>query len=255
MNILLFKALSIVLIIAAAFAGGYIPLRKSVSDGKTMILLYGNAFAGGVFLGAGLLHMLPDASDNFSQLKLSIDYPFAPLIAGLGFLLVLMIEKLIAGDEESEIIKKSDKFPLVLFLVLSIHSIIAGMSLGLESTLLEGIVIFIAIISHKASAAFSLSVNMVSNNNPVNKIKKSIALFSIMTPAGILIGGILDNIESSNISIWFEAIFDSLAAGTFIYIAIMEIINEVFEKQSKRAKIFSFMVSGFSLMTIIAIWT
>lgn len=255
MNILIFKFLSIILIIIAAFIGGLIPLRSKNTDGKSKALLMGNSFAGGVFLGAGFLHMMPDAVDNFSQLNIKFDYPFALLIAALGFIFVLALEKVIAVKEESEIVNKDGSFPIILFIVLSVHSIIAGMSLGLESTFLSGIVIFIAIIAHKGSAAFALSVNMLEKHIKHKIIKKSIALLSIMTPLGIIIGGIIDNMESSMISVWFEAIFDSLAAGTFIYIAVMEIINEIFEEKNERFTIYGFLILGFFIMALIAIWT
>lgn len=255
MNILIFKLLSIILIIIAAFIGGLIPLRSKNKDSKSKALLMGNSFAGGVFLGAGFLHMLPDAIDNFTQLNLETDYPFAPLIAAIGFIFVLALEKVVAVKPESEIVNKDSRFPIILFIVLSIHSIIAGMSLGLESTFISGIVIFIAIIAHKGSAAYALSVNMLGKQIESKIIKKSIAYLSIMTPIGVIIGGIIDNIESSMISVWFEAIFDSLAAGTFIYIAIMEIINEIFEEERERFKTFGFLLLGFFIMALIAIWT
>ena len=83
---------------------------------------------------------------------------------------------------------------------------------------------------------------------------KTIVFFSIMTPIGIIIGTVLDNIESSRISIWFEAIFDSLAAGTFIYIAVLEIIDDVFANGKFRYQKFAFLLFGFLLMAFIAIY-
>jgi len=173
----------------------------------------------------------------------------------IGFIFVLALEKVIAVKQESEIVNKESSFPIILFIVLSVHSIIVGMSLGLESKILSGIVIFIAIIAHKGSAALALSINMLDKHINHKIIKKSIASFSIMTPMGVIIGGIINNIESSMISVWFEAIFDSLATGTFIYIAVMEIISEIFDEERERFKTFGFLLLGFIIMAIIAIWT
>jgi len=75
-----------------------------------------------------------------------------------------------------------------------------------------------------------------------------------MTPIGIALGSFLSKIESSKISIWFEAIFDSLAAGTFLYIAILEIIDEVFENSQQKILKFSLLLFGFLLMALIALW-
>ena len=76
-----------------------------------------------------------------------------------------------------------------------------------------------------------------------------------MTPLGIVMGSILSSIDSSRTATWFEAVFDALAAGTFIYIAILDIINEVFEKPEKRWAKFSLLIIGFVLMALIAIWS
>jgi len=254
MDIIWFKVFSVVLIITAGILGGIIPLGKRITKGGNG-LTFGNAFAGGVFLGAGFMHMLPDANSNFELLKLNIDFPFAEMIAGLGFIFILSLERVIAQKESAEILNsKKNEFPLILFLVLAIHSIIAGMSLGLESTLISGLVIFIAIIAHKGSASFALGVNLVGSKTKKSLIIKTIVFFSIMTPIGIIIGTVLDNIESSRISIWFEAIFDSLAAGTFIYIAVLEIIDDVFANGKFRYQKFAFLLFGFLLMAFIAIY-
>ena len=45
----------------------------------------------GVFLAAGLVHMLPDASEDLSDLDTTL--PVAFVVAGLGFCLLLSIEQ------------------------------------------------------------------------------------------------------------------------------------------------------------------
>ncbi len=128
------------------------------------------------------------------------------------------------------------------------------MSLGLESSMASGMVIFIAIIAHKGSASFALGVSLVKSRINKTSIIWSIILFSIMTPIGIAIGSVLSQINSSRTVIWFETIFDALAAGTFVYIAVLDIINEVFERPQKRWIKFAILTIGFILMATIAIW-
>ncbi len=256
MEILGFKAISIILIITAGVFGGLYPLRKVLGKNGHENLMFGNAFAGGIFLGAGLLHMLPDSIENFGNLSLNIDYPFPALLAGFGFIFVLFLEKVLVREESLEAIgKTNNQFPTLLFLVLAIHSIIAGMSLGLETSFASGIVIFIAIIAHKGSASFALGVSMANSNTQKSLFIKTILFFSIMTPLGIIIGSILSEIDSSRTALWFEAIFDALAAGTFVYIAILDIIHEVFEAPKKKWAKFGVLILGFLLMAGIAIWT
>ena len=256
MNLLYFKISAIILIILAGILGGLFPLHSALSNRGHQRISIGNAFAGGIFLGAGLLHMLPDSIDNFAKLNLSIDYPFAALIAGFGFLFVLFLEKVLVREKAINALSSQESvYPTVLFIVLAIHSIIAGLSLGLETGLASGFVIFIAIIAHKGSASFALGVSLVEAKISKSKITKTIIFFTLMTPLGILIGSIFSSIESSNTNIYFEAIFDALATGTFIYIAVLDIINEVFKKAENRWIKFSILIIGFLLMATIAIWT
>jgi len=255
MNIIWFKILTIILIIAAGIFGGLFPTRKNLSKSGGEKLSFGNAFAGGIFLGAGLLHMLPDSMENFGKLGLNIDYPFAALIAGAGFIFVLFLEKVLMREKAADTLNNDETvYPFVLFLVLAIHSIIAGMSLGLETGMASGMVIFIAIIAHKGSASFALGVSLVNAKIRKPLIIRTIIFFSIMTPIGIAIGSVLSEIDSNRTAIWFEAIFDALAAGTFVYIAVLDIINEVFETPQKRWAKFGILIVGFVLMAAIAIW-
>ncbi len=234
MDIFYFKILAIILIFISGVIGGFIPIRKKLTEEKLDWLSFGNAFAGGIFLGAGLLHMLPDSIDNFSKLGLHIDYPIAALIAGAGFLFVLFLEKVLVKESSMDkLVDERHVYPYILFLVLAIHSIIAGMALGLEKALISSLAIFIAIIAHKGSAAFALSVSLVRNGFKPTLTRRAVLLFSIMTPIGVAIGAGLLQIEGSAVALNFEAVFDALAAGTFVYIAVMDIINEVFETSEK----------------------
>lgn len=252
---LTFKIISILLIIIAGLVGGLIPTRKAFAQQGSNKLILGNAFAGGVFLGAGFLHMLPDGIDNFTAMNTGIDYPLALLVAALGFMLILFIDKFFSEDKAQKALATSGRFPAVLFIVLAIHSIIAGMSLGLESNILSALVVLVAIVSHKGSAAFALGVNMVRDGLTKATIKKTIAFFSLMTPFGVVLGTLIGFSESDETSIVFEAVFDSIAAGTFIYIATLEIISELFEEGRLKTSKLGLIFTGFTVMALIAIWT
>lgn len=51
-----------------------------------------NAFAGGVFLAIGMLHLLPEAAEAFSDATGS-SYPYGSLLALVSFTFVMYIEK------------------------------------------------------------------------------------------------------------------------------------------------------------------
>jgi len=146
-------------------------------------------------------------------------------------------------------------YPFVLTLVLSIHSIIAGATLGLEKSIVSSIVIFIAIISHKGCAAFALGVSLREADFSRPRMVGVITLFSCMTPLGIILGSIFSTILKGKAAYALEAVFDGLAAGTFLYIAILDIMVEVFDRKPDRWANYFLMILGFALMAVIAIWT
>src|SRR4051812_31729197 len=90
MNLLHFKLLSAVLIFVMTILAGFIPFKRRSKSLEGHDFPIGEALACGVFLGAGLIHMLGDASQEFSGL--GYHYPFAFLLAGCCFLFLLLLE-------------------------------------------------------------------------------------------------------------------------------------------------------------------
>jgi len=97
----------------------------------------------------------------------------------------------------------------------------------------------VAIFMHKGAAGMSLGISMTKAFPDRNKFVISLmALFSIFTPIGIVIGWSLDN--GSDIT---ELIFNCLAGGTFLYISCSEVIIEEFSLPNlKLVKLFFFIV-------------
>jgi len=231
MTLLSFKIWVILLIFSVAQLGAYLALKTKKQHNGYFLLSLGNTFSAGIFLGAGLIHMLPDASDEFSDI-LAGDFPYAAFVASLGFLLILFIEKVLAARSAvqygTQTEEKQKYAPYILLFILSIHSIIVGIALGTENTMAQSIIIAIAVLAHKGSAAFALVVDMLKSHINTKTILKLVTLFSMMTPLGIVLGGILAGQTSGKVTTLLIATFDALAAGTFLYVAIMEIFSEEF---------------------------
>ena len=79
-------------------------------------------------------------------------------------------------------------YPLVLLVVLSIHSVIAGIALGIETELAASLLVMIAILSHKGSAAFALIVSVQAAGADRRRLLRVLTIFVVMTPLGILLG-------------------------------------------------------------------
>ncbi len=234
MEILHYQFIYIAAILATGLVAGLTPALTGAAGRHEHFFSLGNALGGGVFLGAGLIHLLPDAINNFSGLLgPDFDYPLASLICAGGFLLVLLIEKVIVGGDEERLAAEASRsgdamLPYVLALVLSVHSLIAGMALGAESQLATSVALFIAIIAHKGVAAFALGVSLERGAVRRSRSIGIVSLFSVMTPLGILAGAGLGALLSGRAEHWFEGTFDALAAGTFLYVAVVYIIGGEF---------------------------
>ena len=222
-------------ILAIALIGGAIPMAAARFQGSQRFFSLGNAFAGGLFLGVGFIHLLPEGIAKLSEV---VDYPLAALLAASGLTALLLIDRIIFDSRhvpsESDAIPSRIVFPLVLLLLLSIHSIIAGLSLGLESHASTALILAFGILLHKGSEAFALMVSTISANFAANRRNALLGVFVAMTPVGILAGMLGASVLRSEDAALVEGSFNALAAGTFIYIAIVDIIDEEFSKRDVR---------------------
>ncbi|AGF77896.1 putative divalent heavy-metal cations transporter [Desulfocapsa sulfexigens DSM 10523] len=257
MEILWFKIISLLVIFAAGLFGGLAPTKISLTPQGKRKLTLGNAFSGGVFLGAGLLHMLPDARENFTAFAGDVAYPYVALICGGGFLLVMLLEKAVLGGSEDigAMSKGRSVYPYLLCVILSVHSIIVGTSLGLEASLVASVGILVAILAHKWAAAFALGVSLRENGFSLSLHVRLICFFALMAPLGVVLGTIFSALFSGKAALLFEAVFDALAAGTFLYVACADVMEEVFRKSGDNWRKVILIICGFFLMALIAIWT
>ena len=88
------------------------------------------------------------------------------------------------------------------------------------------------------------------------------ALFSITTPLGIALGIGLSNIydPASMASALIQGIFNALAAGILIYLALVDMLTEEFGKEDVKkdsklqAGMLTCVVAGAATMSVLAIW-
>jgi zinc transporter 1/2/3 len=256
MGLLEVKLGSAALILTTGLLGGFLPLRFDESERSKRLLAVGNGFAGGIFLGAGLIHMLGDAQENFRTV--TKDYPLALLIAGGGFLAVLFLE-MVALQGREDVTAMSDAknsfYPFLLMIVLSVHSLIAGAALGLEGSVMASFALLIAILAHKGSAAFALGISLKLARFERRRLFAMVALFSCMTPIGVLSGFAFSQALEDQTALLVEAIFDALAAGSFVYVAVLDIIDEAFAEKVDLGIKFLVLTAGFLGMALLALWT
>jgi zinc transporter 1/2/3 len=293
------------------------------------MMSWSNSFAGGVFLGAGLIHLLPESTKAFADL--GIDFggiPMAHLLAASGFLFVFLIEKVIflghhghehghshghshshsgakREEDRADLIQenpnlsnressvrimleetntipspqdspksgvtlisdtilvdappspnpspdegKSLMLAVLLMLVLSVHSFISGLTVGVLQKLDLIVSIGIAIISHKWIEAFALGISLTKANLKGKQFAKYVLLYSIMEPLGVLLGIALQVVFSHRAAEIIESIVSGIAGGTFIYISLVDILLPEFESPTDKYHKFSLAIAGFFAIMI-----
>ncbi len=268
MSILEMKLVFVVAVFLIGMGGGLMALRLERLPASGFLFSLGSALAGGIFLGAGLIHMLPDAASGFASLAPKMSYPLAFALCAFGFVAILFLEKVLAAHhlpdapdqpahEEEALARAASQGGLSAYLlavVLSFHSLLAGLALGAEDSLAGSLAIFIAIMAHKGSAGFALGVSLHRGGLKQATILRAVALFAVSTPLGIILGAALDALLADSAAVLTEAVFDCLAAGTFLYIAVVDIIQEEFFDPAGRWAKFGSLVAGLLTMALLALW-
>ncbi|CBJ25853.1 conserved unknown protein [Ectocarpus siliculosus] len=108
---------------------------------------------------------------------------------------------------------------LALLLALSVHSVMEGLGVGAEAT--KAYDLLFAIGVHKGIAGYALGAALLQSGVHAKQVTLYILAFSAMTPLGILIGAIIQQ-DADNDS--GGAVCVALAAGTFLYVSLMEVL-------------------------------
>src|SRR5688572_20404177 len=94
MSLILYKSIAALLIFLTSLLACIYPLRTRALPKHHLPLELADAFASGIFLGAALFHMLPDAAYSLQNIYPQFQYPLSELLCALGFLLLLFFERL-----------------------------------------------------------------------------------------------------------------------------------------------------------------
>ncbi len=131
-------------VLTVGLFGALLPWALGARGASERTLALGDTFAGGVLGGAGLIHLLSGGLDEFQATLPAVAYALALLVAGVGFLLILLLEGVIVlGHPEAEAHAGHGRasarheigwppraearrtlYPLILLVVPSVHSII-----------------------------------------------------------------------------------------------------------------------------------
>ncbi|MBN9230066.1 MAG: zinc transporter [Legionella sp. 40-6] len=237
-------------IFAVILLAGWYPFKKRIKDDSHIDFPIGETLATGVFLGAAMLHMLPEANSLFQHR--GFHYPFAFIITGAVFLIFLWFEHL--GKElYHHHNAEHPAFALLAWGMLSVHSLMLGAALGLAHHNSLIIMLFLAIITHKWAESFAIAVQLNKSSMTTKQSLIFFSLFSLMTPLGIYCGWYFGHgIETDSL---FDPILMSASAGTFLYLGTLHGLERcVMVERCCNLSDFSFVIIGFSLMAAVAIY-
>lgn len=270
------------LVLLASLFGGYLPFRKHVTHSTLQLYL---SVAAGVMLGASFFHVMPEAMKHSGDL-------FGWWMS-LGVVGLFCIERFIAPhshevgvaghdhnhehghvhehhhhDHEPAVPSQERRAaPAVAgwtaVLGLTMHTFMNGVGLagavhdgwssGDSWMALPGLALFAAIVLHKPADALAISVVLSRKHVSRSTIAMVQAGFGITVAIGALAfyftaGHIAAGLESQ-----LTGAALSISAGTFLFIALSDLLPEVQFHRHDRLLLFSALVAGVALMGGIAL--
>lgn len=160
------------------------------------------AFSGAFLLALTFFELIPSVYEKSDSKSVGV-------FVMLGILLQVFLEFFSKGAEHGHVHLDSEKtnFPWLLFISLSIHSLLEGFPIDHHNTIIYGILI------HKIPITIILSIFLLNSKIKLVNALFFIVLFSLMTPIGTFLAANLEIINK------FYAPITALVIGVFLHIS------------------------------------
>lgn len=137
--------------------------------------------------------------------------------------------------------------PYFLATILSIHSVVAGAALGIKEDYKGMLPLFIAMMGHKWIEAIALGISLTRANTSLRFYISVVTIYAFMVPLGIVIGTVLSLFLSGSVYALIEGMVTSFGAGTFFYVATIDILVEEFRTATDKYKKFVLVMIGYGM--------
>ncbi len=184
------------------------------------------AFSGAFLLSITVFNFLPEVFNNNNDKTIG-------LFIMIGILLQIILEFFSKGAEHGHVhlSKNESVFPWLLFISLSIHSVLEGLPIEAHDNLIYGIII------HKLPVAIILSTFFLASQLSRIKILFFLALFALMTPLGVLLSQ-----ETDIFKIYYTEI-SALVIGIFLHISTIILFESSEGHKFNLTKLISIIVA------------
>ncbi len=186
-----------VLAVLLSFIFVYVSRPKKKEHFKLLL-----AFSGAFLLALTIFELFPSVYEKSDSKTIGV-------FIMLGILLQIFLEFFSKGAEHGHVHLDSEKtnFPWLLFVSLSVHSLLEGFPIDNHDTIIYGIII------HKVPIAIILSIFLLNSKIKLANAIFFIVLFSLMTPVGSYIAA---NFEFAT---KYFATITALVIGVFLHIS------------------------------------
>lgn len=219
-----------ILPILAVITGLVISLLLKPSSSKGFQLLL--SFSGAYLLSVTVFELLPEVYRSGSD---SIG-----IFIMLGLLLQIVLEFISKGVEHGHmhLDKNTNKFPLLLLISLSIHSLLEGFPLEKSDHLLTGVVV------HKIPVAAILATFLLNSNIGKAKAIVFLGIFALMTPLGSWLQANFPEIDQ------YSSYINAIVIGIFLHVSTT-ILFEASKNHSFNASKLAVVILGILLAYLI----
>jgi len=165
---------------------------------------------------------------------------------------VMEVDDFTAPETVAEVVKNkkpSSFVSLALVVILSSHSFFTGVTMGVQQDLTSTTEIFITIISHKWIESFALGTNLIRNGETIASVVQLSLIYSVALPCGALCGGIVPFFLPSQVTAVATMVATGFGSGSFVYIAIIDILILEFSLKSDKLLKFATLSIGFLCLT------
>ncbi len=219
----------IAVVVAIMALGGVLPLLLPRVRPHLPVALSASA---GIMLGTACLHLLPDA--------MQLVGPNVGWALLAGFLFLYFFEQFVTVHVCEAMGCEVHHMGMAAFFGLSVHTFVNGVAIGAGYLSGIGGLVAMAVAAHKLPEAFTLTAILLHEKYRRINIALMSLLFMAMIPLGVMAVRIFAVSPNSPLTGYALA----FSAGTFIHIAVSDLLPEVHKSSHNRIVILSAFVLG-----------